>query len=121
MEERRRNKRLLLQGKIAIKPIGGGSMESVPISITDCSRTGLGFITDKKLVTGDNYEAYLTIWTKEVLYIFIKVVRSEEVEGGYSYGCLFIGMTETERQRIGIYETISTNDDFAKTHDEWTG
>ena len=107
MDERRKNKRLMLQGKIAIKPIGGGSMESVPINITDCSRAGLGFITDKKLVIGDNYEAYLTIWTKEVLHVFMKVVRSEDVEGGFLYGCLFIGMPETDRQRISIYETIS--------------
>ena len=107
MEERRKSKRLDLVGKLIIKPLGQtDSPESVTIDVADCSRHGIGFATDKHLVMGDNYEAYLTIWTREVLHVFIQIVRGEKADGGFNYGSIFIGMPEAERQRIAVYETI---------------
>ena len=111
MEERRKSKRLEMGGKLIMKPLGAtdGSGESVSIEVVDCSRHGLGFITDRHLTMGDNYEAYLTIWTKEVLHVFIQIVRGEkkETEGEvFHYGSVFIGMPEAERQRISVYETV---------------
>ena len=103
MQERRKSKRLDLAGKLIIKPLGeADSAESVTIDVADCSRHGLGFVTEKHLVMGDNYEAYLTIWTKEVLHVFLQIVRGEkkENENMFSYGSVFIGMPDAERQRI---------------------
>ena len=108
MQEKRKSKRLELTGKIIIKPLSEGSApESVTISVLDCSRHGLGFMTDRQLVMGNTYEAYLTIWTKEVLHVFMQIVRAVKRDDGYLYGCSFIGMTETDRQRIAVYETVS--------------
>ena len=108
MQERRKSKRLDLTGKLIIKPLGqADSAESVTIDVADCSRHGLGFVTDKHLVMGDNYEAYLTIWTKEVLHVFIQIVRGEKKDDGtIAYGSTFIGMPDAERQRIAVYETV---------------
>ena len=108
MQERRKSKRLDLAGKLIIKPIGQtDSPESVTIDVADCSRHGLGFVTEKHLVMGDNYEAYLTIWTKEVLHVFIQIVRGEKRDDGtIAYGSVFIGMPDAERQRIAVYETV---------------
>lgn len=107
MEDRRKSKRLELIGKLIIKPLGNSDPgESVTIDVMDCSRHGLGFISDRHLTLGDNYEAYLTIWTKEVLHIFIQIVRGEKRDTDFSYGSVFIGMPEAERQRIAVYETV---------------
>ena len=109
MEERRKSKRLEMGGKLIMKPLGGGAdAESVTIEVVDCSRHGLGFITDRHLTMGDNYEAYLEIWTKEVLHVFLQIVRGEKKkdEEIFNYGYVFIGMPEAERQRISVYETV---------------
>ena len=107
MEERRKYRRLDLEGELLMKPMDGSEeVTPVAISIIDCSRGGMGFQSDQKLVMGDNYEVNLTIWTKEVLHVFIKIVRGMLMEDSYSYGAIFIGMPEYDRQRIAVYETV---------------
>ena len=85
MEERRRSKRLDLSGEILIKELGTNTATSCDIKITDASSAGIGFTTDKQLTIGDNYEANLTIWTKEVLHVFIQIVRAKKVDDIYHY------------------------------------
>ncbi len=107
MEERRKYRRLDLEGELLMKPIDSKEeVMPVPISIVDCSRGGMGFQSDQQLVMGDNYEANLTIWTKEVIHVFIKIVRGTLMDNSYSYGAIFIGMPEYDRQRISVYETV---------------
>ena len=108
MEERRKYKRLDLEGELIMKSMSGAEEEStaVAISVLNCSRAGMGFQSDCQLVMGDNYEANLTIWTKEVLHVFIKIVRGTMLENGYEYGAIFVGMPEYDRQRISVYETV---------------
>lgn len=107
MEERRRSKRLGLSGELEIKALDKGSVpETVSIRIVNCSGTGLGFICKSQLTLGNNYEAHLTIWTHEVLHVFLQVVRGEQLKDGYNYGCIFIGMPDADRQRIAVYETV---------------
>lgn len=107
MDEKRKFRRLDLEGELIMNPIGSEEgIEKVAISIHDCSRGGMGFQSDQQLVMGDNYECNLTIWTKEVIHVFIKIVRGTMVEDGYSYGAIFIGMPEYDRQRISVYETV---------------
>ncbi|MBE5843766.1 MAG: PilZ domain-containing protein [Butyrivibrio sp.] len=108
MEEKRKYRRLELTGELIMEPIGkgGDNPETVSISILNCSRAGLGFLSDVQLVMGDNYEANLTIWTKEVLHVFIKIVRGTMLESGFEYGAIFIGMPDYDMQRISVYETV---------------
>ena len=107
MEERRKYKRLDLDGELIMSPIGStDEPEAVAISVINCSRAGMGFQSDLQLIMGDNYECNLTIWTKEVLHVFIKIVRGTALEDSYEYGAIFIGMPEYDRQRISVYETV---------------
>ncbi|MBO4456893.1 MAG: PilZ domain-containing protein [Butyrivibrio sp.] len=107
MEDRRKNRRLELSGEIIIKEIGGNKYETVEIKITDCSRDGVGFSTPTQLTIGANYEANLTIWTKEVLHVFIQIVRATKADDkNFHYGGLFIGMPEDMKMRIDVYETV---------------
>ena len=113
MEERRKGRRLDLTGELIIKEVGG-TEEAVDIKITDASTEGLGFITDKQLTIGDNYDAHLTIWTKEVLHVFVQIVRAEKRDDGFHYGGMFIGMPEDVKMRIKVFETVE--DEKAKQH-----
>ena len=107
MEERRSSKRLGLSGELIIKALDKGSVpESVAIKIVNCSGSGLGFECKSQLTLGNNYEAYITIWTHEMLHVFLQVVRGEQLKDAYKYGCIFIGMPDSDRQRIAVYETV---------------
>lgn len=106
MEERRKNTRLGLESKLIMKRLDGGGHEEVTIDIIDVSKTGIGFNCKTPLVIGAVYEAFLTIWTKEVLHAFIEIVRIEKEQNDFIYGGIFVGMPEMDSQRIEVYKTI---------------
>lgn len=107
MEDKRRSKRTQLESKLLMKRLGdAGAAEEVTIEVVDVSKTGVGFECTEPLDIGAVYEAYLTIWTKEVLHAFIEIIRIEKVEDIFSYGGIFIGMPEMDAARIEVYQTI---------------
>ena len=110
MEERRKNRRIELSAKILIKRLdAGGAAKEVDIDVMDVSKTGVGFVCGETLEIGAVYETFLTIWTKEVIHAFIEIVRIEKGEDDlFSYGSIFIGMSEIEAGRIETYSTIET-------------
>lgn len=108
MEERRRNKRMELESRLMIKPLNGDTPTEVTIEICDVSKTGVGFICNEALSIGTVYEAFLTIWTKEVLHAFLEIIRIEKTGDAFTYGATFVGMPEMEASRIGIYDTVQT-------------
>lgn len=110
MEERRKSKRLELNGHLVMKRLNEGGepeTDSVAIDVQDLSTRGIGFNCEYALTIGHIYEAFLTIWTKEVLHIFLQIVRAEQLEEGFNYGAIFIGMPEGDSTRIGVYETVT--------------
>lgn len=107
MQERRKNKRTNMPSKLVIKRLDGESGKEVGIDIVDVSKTGIGFECTEILQIGQVYEAFLTIWTKEVIHSFLQIVRIELQSGGYSYGAVFIGMPEMDSMRIETYQTIN--------------
>ena len=110
MEERRKNKRMELNSKVLIKRLDGESHKEAYIDITDVSKNGIGFNCDEVLNIGAVYEAYLTIWTKEVIHAFLQIVRIELVEDQFVYGATFVGMPEMDASRIEVYQTVSENE-----------
>lgn len=113
MEERRRNDRIELESKLVMKRLNGDSQDSeeVLIDIIDVSKTGVGFNCGKALSIGEVYEAYLRIWTQEVLHAFLEIVRIEKVGASFSYGAIFIGMPEMDAARIEVYDTVNRMND----------
>lgn len=107
MEERRRSNRRELTSKLIVKKLSGDdSVETVEIDIIDVSKTGIGFTCHKALEIGAVYEAYLRIWTQEVLHAFLEVVRIEKRDNIFAYGGIFIGMPEMDAARIETYDTV---------------
>ena len=107
MEERRRSNRRELTSKLVMKRLNGENVdETIEIDITDVSKTGIGFTCGRALEIGAVYEAYLRIWTQEVLHAFLEIIRIEKKGVTFSYGGIFIGMPEMDAARIEVYDTI---------------
>lgn len=98
-----------LNSKLLIKKIGENAQAvEVGISITDVSKTGVGFVCSSPLMIGEVYESFLTIWTKEVLHAFLEIVRIvKRDDGTFEYGAIFIGMPEMDASRIEVYATVN--------------
>lgn len=107
MEDRRRSKRTELESKLVIKRLDDGKDEEVSIELIDLSRSGAGFICEETLTIGAVYEAFLQIWTKEVLHAFLQIVRIELEGSKLNYGAIFIGMSESDASRIEVYQTVN--------------
>lgn len=112
MEERRRSKRTELKSRLLAKRLDSGEPGEIGIEVKNVSKTGIGFSCDEILDIGAVYEAYLTIWTKEVIHAFIEIVRIEKVVDTYEYGGLFIGMPEFDLQRIDVYNVVNDADSY---------
>ena len=109
MEERRKGRRMELQSKILIKNLNGSGAGEVTIEIVDMSKSGIGFVCDTPLNIGAVYEAFLTIWMKESIHAFLEIVRIEKLEDNkYSYGAIFIGMSEMDTKRIEVFDTMGS-------------
>ena len=112
MEERRRSKRTDLHSRLLVKRIDTSGQEEIAVDVKNVSKTGIGFYCNEILDMGAVYEAYLTIWTKEVIHAFIEIVRIEKIEDGYEFGGLFIGMPEIDLQRIEVYNAVNDAENY---------
>ncbi|MCM1541977.1 MAG: PilZ domain-containing protein [Blautia sp.] len=106
MDERRKSKRTSMPSKLVMRQLDGGEDRQVAIEIIDVSKSGIGFECKELLQVGEVYEAFLTIWTKEVIHAILRIVRIELRENTYSYGAVFVGMPDTESARIEVYQTV---------------
>ncbi len=112
MEERRRSQRRELKSKLLVKRLATDQKEEVGVDVKNVSKTGIGFYCDEVLNIGSVYEAFLTIWTKEVIHAFIEIVRIEKEDNTFEYGGLFIGMPEMDLQRIDVYNVVADADKY---------
>ncbi len=111
MEEKRKSRRMSLTAQLLIKNMDGAAAkeEEVEIDVLDVSKTGVGFICDTPLAIGAVYDAFLKIWTEEVIHVFLKVVRIEQTEEErYICGTIFIGLTELDARRIEVYDLMTS-------------
>ncbi len=107
MEEKRKHKRLDLDVSVELERLnqdGVTTLKYIHVEVTDISRSGLGFKSSQELAIGTYYDTKIQIWTKEVINVVIEIVRADKEEDGYKYGCVFIGMMDTDALKIDIYQ-----------------
>lgn len=110
MEEKRKHKRLDLSVSIQLERLdqdGVTTLKYINVDVSDISRSGIGFSAKQKLEVGTYYDTQIQIWTKEVVDAVIEIVRVDEKDGIYNYGCVFIGMTDTDALKIDIYQIFN--------------
>ncbi|MDD6491931.1 MAG: PilZ domain-containing protein [Firmicutes bacterium] len=108
MEERRKSNRIELISTLVVKRLDNGTDREAQIEIVDVSKTGIGFSCNELLEIGAVYEAFLRIWTQEVIHSFLEIVRIEKKGPSYNYGAVFIGMPEMDASRIEVYDTVES-------------
>ncbi len=113
MEDRRKSKRTKLDSRLIVRRLDAAEDKEVLIDVVDVSKDGVGFTAGRPLKIGAVYEAFLTIWTQEVIHAFLQIVRIELLEEAepkkYGYGARFVGMPEMEANRIEVYQTVAEN------------
>lgn len=111
MDEKRNSRRLDLDVTVELERIddtqGVTTLKLVHVDITDLSKSGIGFVAKAKMDLGSFYNTKLQIWTKEVIEAVVEIVRCEEIEDGFLYGAIFIGMLDTDAMKIDIYQIFS--------------
>ena len=112
MEEKRKNKRLDIGVKVEIERIDEANITTVKymeVEVTNISKTGLAFrVPDVEFEVGACFDARIQIWTKETIDTIFKVVRVNKLENDvYEYGCIFVGMTDTDALKIEIYQLFN--------------
>ena len=113
LEERRKYKRLDLDVNIRLQRISEGDITTekyLHVDVTNASEGGIGFRTTHELEVGSCFDTNITIWTKEVITTVIKIVRKTEVEGGFEYGCIFVGLGTSDALKIQIYQMLHDNE-----------
>lgn len=109
-DEKRQSKRMGLDYTLTLSIIKSEFSRDLPpfdVEITDVSFGGLGFASDEQLMVGEIFKGVLKIWTKQKMEVILKIVRSCLEEEGYSYGCIFVGMNNTDSLGIKIYEMLN--------------
>lgn len=111
MDEKRRNKRLDLDVSVQLERLdeaGITTLKYIHVDVTDISRSGLGFTSEKELEVGTYYDTKIQIWTKEIVDAVVEIVRRDnQADGVYKYGCVFIGMTDVDALKIDIYQIFN--------------
>ncbi len=114
MDEKRRKRRSELEDhftlKLVSKPDQGQDPE-IEIYVNDVSENGVGFHCEKELLIGDCYMGKITLWTKQSVDVFLKIVRCNKREDGfYECGSIFFGIEDRESMRIKIYQMLEDRD-----------
>lgn len=107
MEEKRKNKRIILDANLAMNRIDSNKHDLVPIQVVDVSKSGIGFECSRDLEMNSVYEIELVLWTKEKINTFISIIRCDSRNNKKIYGATFVGLTEADSCKIDIYDMFN--------------
>jgi len=109
--ERRKCKRLPLEVSIQLERLEVDeviTLKYLHVDVFDLSRSGIGFKSKQELKIGSYFDTRIQIWTKEVIDAVVEIVRvTPGPDGVNTYGCTFVGMTETDTLKIDIYQMFN--------------
>lgn len=114
IEEKRKHKRLDISVEVEIERIDEANITTVKyldVEVVNISKMGLAFRTDVEFEEGACFDSKIQIWTKETIDTVFKIVRANKLENGLNeYGCIFVGMTDTDALKIEIYQLFSDSE-----------
>lgn len=111
MSEKRKYKRSELDVKVQMRRCDNPDHKEIIVEVHDLSREGIGFYSNENIKIGEYYDAEIVIWTKEVIKVVLKIVRRTILleKDFMSYGAEFIGLSESEKFRIDVYQCVEDN------------
>lgn len=96
MIEMRREKRWPAQLELEISSLfkqDNVKVENInaPIKVVDISKAGIGFQSESVLPVGYYFNARLVLCGTDALNCVVRIIRQQEIEDGYVYGCEIVG------------------------------
>ena len=109
MEERRLYVRTDLHERISLTVIG--TYDQAPrmpleVEITDISTDGIGFNCSEDISLNTFLTGVVELWNNYSMQIIIKVIRTRQLEDGFNYGCIFVGMDPADGLKIKISQLL---------------
>ncbi|MBP1754232.1 MAG: PilZ protein [Firmicutes bacterium] len=110
MKDRRKYKRLPIelhlevdevfkQDHIVIKDLNAS------VSVTDISRSGIGFISEGSLPLGYYFRGRINLGDGDFFYVVLQIVRAHISENSYKiYGAEFVGLAPFLADKVDKYE-----------------
>lgn len=109
--DQRLYKRMELNETVKLSLVGEGTgvfSEPFDVEILNMSSDGVGFRCAQQLLIGEVVTGKVDIWTGDRLDVFLKIIRcTEDANGMYGYGCIFVGLEGSEQTRIKIYQMFN--------------
>ncbi|HEY5524718.1 MAG TPA: PilZ domain-containing protein [Clostridium sp.] len=114
MEEKRRAKRTGIEKNSKLRVINNDieakevNEELFEVQITNISKGGIAFESEKEFALETLFSANIVLWTKETFDTIIKVVRiDKDTHGNNIYGCAFVGIAGDNEARIDVYQIVN--------------
>lgn len=109
--ERRRNKRLPIQLVLDIDKLFKQDNEVITdlnesIEVVNVSKTGIAFVCADDLPLDYYFNAKIQFDDERFFYCVIKIIRKENHEGQFLFGCEFVGLAEFLSNKVDEYEAI---------------
>ena len=64
---------------------------NAPIEVFDVSKAGIGFKTKSVLPMGYYFNARLVLCENDAINCLVRIIRQQQTEDGYIYGCEIVG------------------------------
>lgn len=115
MDDRRKYRRLPIKLELAINELFRQDNEIIThvdqeIFVVNVSKTGIGFECASDLPLGYYFDARIDFDEKNYFYCVVKIVRIENHEDTFIYGCEFVGLAEFLSDKVDAYEKGLEND-----------
>lgn len=109
MDERRRHKRLPITIKLGINELFRQDNDiiaeaNIEAFVIDISKDGLGFESKSVIPISYYFDARIDFKDQDFFYCVLKIIRIEEHDDGYIYGCEFVGLAEFLADKVDAYE-----------------
>lgn len=110
--EERKSKRIELKATISICRLddrNDAKMQDLDVDVFDLSTKGIGFKSEIMLPVGSVFSTKITTWNKDVINAIVSVSRCMQENNKYTIGGIFVGMSDEDKLRIGVYDIVETN------------
>ncbi len=117
VKERRRNRRLPVDIQLKIESLYKQDhviLEDINqgIVVTDISKSGVGFNSSADLPLGFYFNARIEIDQEKKFYSVLKIIRKvDDDDGGYHFGCEFVGLADILSGQVDDYEHEHEHDE----------
>ena len=114
MRERRKNKRVSFNLRLVVDSLYKQDYVELKdieseIEILDISKSGIGFVSEADMPMNFYFNAHIVLDEEKRFFGVLKIIRKQEIENGFNYGCEFVGLADILSSVIDEYDKQKNN------------